>query len=205
VQVHKYRENIAAATIADKKALDLSLSTHSKITIAMLATGANMRIKVNYIFDSVGTASNVASGGGAQSVTGATAADPCVYTSASHGYLVGDIVSVRGNSFDRNEDGTTDTAYVSAYEVESGRVTAVPDANTFTIGEHSTSGAASFAGSMTAYYEGMESLIQQIDLTAGTLTLLNFDMKIGKIRIIRGQTGSTPGAGVLRIDATAAK
>lgn len=202
MQVHKYRENIAAATIADKKALDLSLSTHSKITIAMLATGANMRIKVNYIFDSVGTSSNVASGGGAQSVTGATAADPCVYTSASHGYLVGDIVSVRGN---RNPEGTADTAYVSAYEVESGRITAVPDANTFTIGEHSTSGAASFAGSMTAYYEGMESLIQQIDLTAGTLTLLNFDMKLGKIRIIRGQTGSTPGAGVLRIDATAAK
>ncbi len=47
MQVHKYRENIAEATIADKKALDLSLSTHSKITIAMLATGANMRIKVN--------------------------------------------------------------------------------------------------------------------------------------------------------------
>ncbi len=68
MQVHKYRENIAAATIADKKALDLSLSTHSKITIAMLATGANMRIKVNYIFDSVGTSSNVASGGGAQSI-----------------------------------------------------------------------------------------------------------------------------------------
>ena len=202
MQVHKYRENIAAATIADKKALDLGLSTQSKITIAMLATGANMRIKVNYIFDSVGASSHVAANGGAQAITGATAADPCVYTSASHGYLVGDIVSVRGH---RNPEGTADTAYVSGYEVESGRVTAVPDGNTFTIAEHSTAGVASFAGSMTATYEGMESLIQQIDLTAGTLTLLNFDMKLGKVRIIRGQTGSTPGAGVLRIDATAAK
>ena len=201
MQVHKYRENIAAATIADKKALDLGLSTQSKITIAMLATGANMRIKVNYIFDSVGASSHVAANGGAQAVTGATAADPCVYTSASHGYLVGDIVSVRGH---KNPEGTEDTPYISGYEVESGRITAVTT-NTFTIAEHSTAGVASFAGSMTATYEGMESLIQQIDLTAETLTLLNFDMKLGKIRIIRGQTGSTPGAGVLRIDATAAK
>ena len=202
MQVHKYRENIAAATIADKKALDLGLSTQSKITIAMLATGANMRIKVNYIFDSVGASSHVAANGGAQAVTGATVADPCVYASTAHGYLVGDIVSVRGH---RNPEGIADTAYVSGYEVESGRITALSDADHFTIAEHSTVGVASFAGSMTATYEGMESLIQQIDLTAGTLTLLNFDMKLGKIRIIRGQTGSTPGAGVLRIDATAAK
>ena len=201
MQVFKYRENIPASTLTDKKALDLSLSTQSKITVAMLATGANIRIKVNYIFDAIGNSSNVASGGSIQTITGATAADPCVYTSASHGYLVGDIVSVRGH---KPPEGSAGTDYVSAYEVEHGRVTAVTT-NTFTIQEHSTSGAASFAGTMHSFYEGMESEIQQVDLTAGTLTLLNFDMKLGKIRIVRGQTSSTPGAGVLRIDATAAK
>jgi hypothetical protein len=201
MRVFKYRENIPASALTDKKALDLNLRNHSSITIAMLATGANMRIKVNYIFDADEARSHVAAGGAVQPVTSATAADPCVYTSASHGYLVGDIVSVRGH---RNPEGTADTAYLSGYEVESGRVTAV-STNTFTIAEHSTAGVGSFAGTMSAHYEGTESLIKQVDLTAGTLELLNFDMKLGSIRIVRGQTGSTPGAGVLRIDATATK
>ena len=47
--------------------------------------------------------------------------------------------------------------------------------------------------------------IQTIDLTQNVLTIVNFDMKLHKIRITRDDTGSTMSGGALHIDATAAK
>ena len=129
-------------------------------------------------------------GGGIQTVTGATAADPVVFTSASHGYVVGDIIKVQDSA-------------VQNYNVE-GTASAVAT-NTFTLGQVSTSGASSFSGTATATYRGTETDIQTIDLTSGTLTIVNFDMKLGFLRITRDDTGSAPGGGALYIDATAAK
>ena len=206
----KYRETIPNSGINEKKALDLKLSTKSSITLALHTTSTNMRIKIKYIFEADGSASHVATGGASQPVTDCTAANPAVFTSAAHGYLVDDVVTVRGNRFAAgidpdSWDGSTPAAtYLSAYAVEAGTITAVAT-NTFTIGQFSTSGADSFAGTGTASYVGKETLIQQIDLTSGTLQVVNFDMKLGHVRITRDDTGSTPGGGVLRIDATAAR
>ena len=46
--------------------------------------------------------------------------------------------------------------------------------------------------------------IQQIDLTQNVLTVVNFDMKLHKIRITRDDTGSALGGGDFHLDATAA-
>tara|TARA_R100000656_G_C3915975_1_gene121911 strand:+ start:148 stop:753 length:606 start_codon:yes stop_codon:yes gene_type:complete len=201
MRVFKYREAIPNSSLAEKKALDIRLRNHSKITIAALSTSTNIRLKVKYVFEADGTASRVPSGGSAQAVTDATVANPCVFTSTAHGYLVGDIVSVRGN---RSPDPSVAATFVDGYAVEDGVITAVA-ADEFTINEFSTVGVAAFGGSATALYRGKEVDIQTVDLTSGTLTLLNFDFKLGFVRITRDDTGSTPTAGVLRIDATAAK
>ena len=47
--------------------------------------------------------------------------------------------------------------------------------------------------------------IQQIDLTQNVLTIVNFDMKLSKIRITRDDTGSTMSGGAFHLDATTAK
>ena len=203
----KYRETIPNSALAEKKAIDLKFQNYSKISLALLSTSTNIRIKVKYVFEADGSASHVATAGAAQAVTSCTAADPAVYTSASHGYLVGDIVSVKGRRFQDGviPDPSVAATFLSDYEFEDKVITAVPDGNTFTIGEHSTSGASSFAGAGIDTYRGKEADIQTIDLTSGTLTVVNFDFKLGFIRVTRDDTGSTPGGGVLRIDATAAK
>ena len=130
-----------------------------------------------------------------------------MFTCTAHGYLVGDIVSIRGNRFAAGigpHESTAAATYLSAYEVEKGVITAKAT-NTITIGEHSTSGASSFAGTGYAVYEGTEKQIQTVDLVADTLTILNFDMKVPFIRITRDDADATCAGGVLRIDATAAK
>ena len=206
----KYRETIPNSALAEKRCIDLHLQNQSKITVAMLATSTNMRVKIKYVFEADGCSSHVATAGASQPVTSCTAADPAVYTSAAHGYLVGDIVTVRGNRFaagisPSSWDGSTPAAtFLSAYEFEDKTITAVAT-NTFTIGEHSTSGASSFAGAGTASYRGKEADISTHDLTSGTLLIVNHDMNLGFVRITRDDTGSDPTAGVLRIDATAAK
>jgi hypothetical protein len=202
----KYRETIPNSALAEKKAIDLKFQNYSKISLALLSTSTNIRIKVKYVFEADGSASHVATAGAAQAVTSCTAANPAVYTSASHGYLVGDIVSVKGRRFQDGviPDSSVASTFISDYEFEDKVITAVAT-NTFTIGEHSTSGADSFAGAGIATYRGKEADIDTIDLTSGTLTIVNFDYKLGFIRVTRDDTGSTPGGGVLRIDATAAK
>ena len=207
----KYRETIPNSALTEKRCIDLRLGNASKITVAMLATSTNMRVKIKYVFEADGSSSHVATGGGSVTVSSCTEANPAVYaTSAAHGYLVGDIVTVRGNRFaagikPSSWDGSTPAAtFLSAYEFEDKTITAVAT-NTFTIGEHSTSGADSFAGAGTASYRGKEADISTHDLTSGTLLIVNHDMKLGFVRITRDDTGSDPTAGVLRIDATAAK
>jgi len=177
--------------IAELKAIDLQLQTHSKITVALYTTSTNVRIKLKYVFGTDQPKSMAVSGGGIQTVTDATAADPVVFESSSHGYVVGDIVKVQGST-------------VQDYNVE-GTISALSDSNHFTLGQVSTSGASSFSGTATATYRGTETDIQTIDLTSGTLTIVNFDMKLGFLRITRDDTGSAPGGGALYIDATAAK
>jgi len=204
----KYRETIPNSSLTEKRAIDLHLQNFSKITLALLSTSTNMRIKVKYVFEASGSVSHISAGGGAQVVSGCTAADPAVYvTTGAHGYLVGDVVSVKGRRFQDGiiPDPSVAATFLSAYEFEDKVITVVGDSTHFTIGEHSTLGASSFAGAGVAAYRGKEADIQTIDLTSGTLTLVNFDMKLGFVRITRDDTGSTPGGGVLRIDATAAK
>jgi len=175
----------------------------------MHSVGANVRVNVKYVFEADGAASTLTAGAN-QPITGCTAADPAVFTCTAHGYLVGDIVDIRGHRFATgirpdSWDGSTPAAtYLSAYEVEKGVITAKAT-NTITIGEHSTSGASSFAGTGYAAYAGTEKQIQTVDLVADTLTILNFDMKVPFIRITRDDADATCAGGVLRIDATAAK
>jgi hypothetical protein len=152
----------------------------------LYASSTNIRIKVKYVFDSP-------EGNPTKSVTAATAADPVVYTSASHGYAVGDVVEVTDSTV--QDYNTT--------EPNQKTITAVAT-NTFTIAEKSTSGADSFSGTANVRYIGSEALIQTVDLTSGTLTLLNFDMKLGHLVITRDDVGSVAGGGELRIDATVA-
>jgi len=192
VRTFQYRESLAASVaIAELKAIDLQLQTHSKITVALYTTSTNVRIKLKYVFGTDQPKSMAVSGGGIQTVTDATAADPVVFESSSHGYVVGDIVKVQDST-------------VQDYNVE-GTISALSDSNHFTLGQVSTSGASSFSGTATATYRGTETDIQTIDLTSGTLTIVNFDMKLGFLRITRDDTGSAPGGGALYIDATAAK
>ena len=192
MRTFQYRESLAASVaIAELKAIDLQLQTHSKITVALYTTSTNVRIKLKYVFGTDQPKSMAVSGGGIQTVTDATAADPVVFESSSHGYVVGDIVKVQDST-------------VQDYNVE-GTISALSDSNHFTLGQVSTSGASSFSGTATATYRGTETDIQTIDLTSGTLTIVNFDMKLGFLRITRDDTGSAPGGGALYIDATAAK
>ena len=192
MRTFQYRESLAASVaIAELKAIDLQLQTHSKITVALYTTSTNVQIKLKYVFGTDQPKSMAVSGGGIQTVTDATAADPVVFESSSHGYVVGDIVKVQDST-------------VQDYNVE-GTISALSDSNHFTLGQVSTSGASSFSGTATATYRGTETDIQTIDLTSGTLTIVNFDMKLGFLRITRDDTGSAPGGGALYIDATAAK
>tara|TARA_R100001594_G_scaffold149833_2_gene208805 strand:+ start:45 stop:665 length:621 start_codon:yes stop_codon:yes gene_type:complete len=202
----KYRELIPNSTLTEKKVFDLNSQNHSSVTLVMHSVGANVRVNVKYVFEADGGSSTL-SAAAVQPITGCTAADPAVFTCTGHGYLVGDIVSIRGNRFAAGIDPHTSEAaatYLSAYEVEKGVITAKAT-NTITIGEHSTAGASSFAGSGYAVYEGTEKQIQTVDLVADTLTILNFDMKVPFIRVTRDDNGSTCAGGVLRIDATTAK
>ena len=208
----KYRETIPNSALAEKRCIDLRLGNASKITVAMLATSTNMRVKIKYVFEADGSSSHVATGGGSVTVSSCTETNPAVYaTSAAHGYLVGDIVTVRGNRFaagikPSSWDGSTPAAtFLSGFAIEDKTITAVGDSTHFTIGEHSTVGAGTFAGTGTASYRGKEADISTHDLTSGTLLIVNHDMKLGFVRITRDDTGSDPTAGVLRIDATAAK
>ena len=192
MKTFKYRESLAASSaITELKAIDLKLQTHSKITVALYTTSTNVRIKLKYVFGTDQPKSMAVSGGGIQTVTDATAADPVVFESSSHGYVVGDIVKVQGST-------------VQDYNVE-GTISALSDSNHFTLGQVSTSGASSFSGTATATYRGTETDIQTINLTSGTLTIVNFDMKLGFLRITRNQVTGAPGGGALYIDATAAK
>ena len=50
-----------------------------------------------------------------------------------------------------------------------------------------------------------EADIQTVNLTAGTMTILNFDFKLGHIRITTDDVTGTPTGGAIRIDATTAK
>ena len=202
----KYRELIPNSTLTEKKVFDLRSQNHSSVTLVMHSVGANVRVNVKYVFEADGAASTLTAGAN-QPITGCTAADPAVFTCTAHGYLVGDIVSIRGNRFAAGmgpHESTAAATYLSAYEVEKGVITAKAT-NTITIGEHSTSGASSFAGTGYAVYEGTEKQIQTVDLVADTLTILNFDMKVPFIRITRDDADATCAGGVLRIDATAAK
>ena len=202
----KYRELIPNSTLTEKKVFDLRSHNHSSVTLVMHSVGANVRVNVKYVFEADGAGSTLTAGA-SQPITSCTAADPAVFTCTAHGYLVGDIVSIRGNRFAagiRPHESTAAATYLSAYEVEKGVITAKAT-NTITIGEHSTSGASSFAGSGYAVYEGTEKQIQTVDLVADTLTILNFDMKGPFIRITRDDASATCAGGVLRIDATAAK
>ena len=52
---------------------------------------------------------------------------------------------------------------------------------------------------------GTEGQIQEISLTANTLTIVNFNMKLGHTRCKYDDTGSPISSGTLRIKATAAK
>ena len=47
--------------------------------------------------------------------------------------------------------------------------------------------------------------IQTIDLTQNVLTIVNFDMKLRRIRITRDDTGSAWSGGALHVDGTTAK
>jgi len=192
VRTFQYRESLAASSaITELKAIDLQLQTHSKITVALYTTSTNVQIKLKYVFGTDQPKSMAVSGGGIQTVTDATDADPVVFESSSHGYVVGDIVKVQGST-------------VQDYNVE-GTISALSDSNHFTLGQVSTSGASSFSGTATATYRGTETDIQTINLTSGTLTIVNFDMKLGFLRITRNQVTGAPGGGALYIDATAAK
>ena len=191
MRTFQYRESLAASTaITELKAIDLQLQTHSKITVALYTTSTNVRIKLKYVFGTDQPKSMAVAGGGIQTVTDATDADPVVFTSASHGYVVGDIIKVQDSA-------------VQNYNVE-GTASAVAT-NNFTLGQVSTSGASSFSGTATATYRGTETDIQTVNLTSGTLTIVNFDMKLGFLRITRNQVTGAPGGGALYIDATAAK
>lgn len=202
----KYRELIPNSTLTEKQVFDLKSQNHSSVTLVMHSVGANVRVNIKYVFEADGS-SSLLSAANAQPITGCTAANPAVFTCTGHGFLVGDMVSVKGNRFATGIDPYSSEAaatYLSDYEVEKGIITAVAT-NTFTIGQHDTSAASSFAGSGYVTYEGTEKQIQTVDLTADTLTILNFDMKVPFIRITRDDNGSTCAGGVLRIDATAAK
>jgi len=181
----RYRETIGSnSNLSEVTCLRVKVQNHQQSTIALYASSTNIRIKVKYVFDSP-------DGNPAKSVTGATAADPVVYTSASHGFAVGDVVEVTGSSVDD-------------YNTIRSTITAVPDGNTFTIGEKSTSGVSSFSGTANVRYIGSEAEITTEDLTSGTLVMLNYDFKIGHLVITRDDTGSNAGGGELRIDATVA-
>ena len=187
MRILRYRETIAAsANLSEEFCLRMKVQNHQRSTIALYASSTNVRIKVKYVFDSP-------DGNATKSVTAATAADPVVYTSASHGYAVGDVIEV------------TDSTVQDYNTTESNQktITAVAT-NTFTIAEKSTSGASSFSGTANVRYIGSEALIQTVDLTSGTLVLLNFDMKLGHLVITRDDVGSVAGGGELRIDATVA-
>lgn len=192
MRILRYRETIAAsANLSEEFCLRMKVQNHQRSTIALYASSTNVRIKVKYVFDSP-------DGNATKSVTACTVAASvptaggAVYTSASHGYAVGDVVAVTGSA-------------VQGYETDSigGVITAVVT-NTFTIAEKSTLGLASFSGTANVRYIGSEALIQTVDLTSGTLVLLNFDMKLGHLVITRDDVGSVAGGGELRIDATVA-
>ena len=50
-----------------------------------------------------------------------------------------------------------------------------------------------------------EGDIQTINLTQNVLTILNFNMKLGHLRIVTDDVTGTPSGGAIRIDATTAK
>tara|TARA_R110000744_G_scaffold98714_4_gene190922 strand:+ start:1279 stop:1605 length:327 start_codon:yes stop_codon:yes gene_type:complete len=47
--------------------------------------------------------------------------------------------------------------------------------------------------------------IQTINLTQNVLTIINFNMKLGYLRIVTDDVTGTPSGGAIRIDATTAK
>ena len=55
--------------------------------------------------------------------------------------------------------------------------------------------------------DGTEAVgdIQTINLTQNVLTILNFNMKLGHLRIVTDDVSGTPSGGAIRIDATTAK
>ena len=55
--------------------------------------------------------------------------------------------------------------------------------------------------------DGTEAVgdIQTINLTQNVLTILNFNMKLGHLRIVTDDVTGTPSGGAIRIDATTAK
>jgi hypothetical protein len=50
-----------------------------------------------------------------------------------------------------------------------------------------------------------EKLIRTIDLTQNVVEIINFDMKLRRIKVTRDDTGSNAGGGDLHIDGTTAK
>ena len=193
MRILRYRETIAAsANLSEEFCLRMKVQNHQRSTIALYASSSNIRIRVKYVFDSP-------DGNPTKSVTACTVAASvptaggAVYTSASHGYAVGDVVTVTGSAVQGYETLDPIDAVITAVAT-----------NTFTIAEKSTLGLASFSGTASVRYIGSQADIATHDLTSETLVLLNYDMKLGHLVITRDDVGSVAGGGELRIDATVA-
>ena len=97
------------------------------------------------------------------SITGLTKADPAVATATAHGFAVGDVVYVTGTC------GIT-TSSVDVLQNIAHTITAVPSANTFTIGALDTSSSSgTFSASSLVAANGKYSLV----LTGGSFTIGN--------------------------------
>ena len=196
MRVYKWREDITADDLTDKEVIEMKLNKLNSITIFQLANGNNIRIKHEYVFDG-GEGISV---GGSQTVTSCTEASAGgVYTCTANGFAVGDIVTVRGQ---RSPDPSVAATFLTGFAVERGTITA-RTTDTFTIAEHSTAGAGTFAGTGTVTYEAHKITLATVNLTADSPETTTYDNKYGHIIVTRGDTGSTPTAGILRIDATA--
>jgi len=194
--VHRYREDVAAAGMTDKEVIEMYVNKLSSLAIMCSTTSNNIRIKMEYVFDG-GTG---LSKGGGQTVTGCSEdATGGVFICAANGFAVGDIVTVRGQ---RSPDPAVDATYLQGFVVVRGTITAVAT-NTFKIGEFSTAGAGTFAGTGTVTYDGTKVVIDTVNLTANTPVVTVYDNKYSHIIVTRGDTGSDPNAGLLHIDASA--
>ena len=97
------------------------------------------------------------------SITGLTKANPAVATATAHGFAVGDVVYVTGTC-------AITTSSVDVLQNIAHTITAVPSANTFTIGALDTSSSSgTFSASSLVAANGKYSLV----LTGGSFTIGN--------------------------------